>query len=80
MADSTPGTPLHGGGDTLAASREAPPTALARQGHADRPGRGYGTAPAVTPAPAPGRGLFLVLEGGDNTGKSTQAGLLVAWL
>ena len=39
------------------------------------------TAPHEGPPVAPpGRGLFLVLEGGDNTGKSTQAGLLAAWL
>lgn len=31
--------------------------------------------------PAAGRpGLFVVVEGGDGAGKSTQAGLLAAWL
>ena len=30
--------------------------------------------------PQPSRGLFIALEGGDGAGKSTQAGLLRAWL
>jgi dTMP kinase len=35
-------------------------------------------SPAAVPSPAPsGRGLFVVFEGGDGAGKSTQVGLLV---
>ena len=35
------------------------------------------TQPELSP---PSRGLFIALEGGDGAGKSTQAGLLCAWL
>ncbi len=36
------------------------------------------TAPEPVPVPASVRGRFIVLEGGEGTGKSTQAALLVA--
>ncbi|WP_432541815.1 dTMP kinase [Kineococcus sp. SYSU DK002] len=36
-------------------------------------------APAARPARSPG-GFFLALEGGDGSGKTTQAALLAAWL
>ena len=36
--------------------------------------------PALDVGPSAGPGLFVVVEGGDGTGKSTQVALLAAWL
>jgi dTMP kinase len=55
------------------------------------PGRYRGPAAATPPSPPgsppidapprlPGRGLFVAFEGGEGTGKSTQAALLFDWL
>ncbi len=55
------------------------------------PGRYRGPAAATPPSPSgsppidapprlPGRGLFVAFEGGEGTGKSTQAALLFDWL
>jgi dTMP kinase len=60
-----------------------------RQGRVG-PGRYRGPAAGHPPRPRehpidahprlPGRGLFVAFEGGEGTGKSTQAGLLLDWL
>nr|WP_281373008.1 dTMP kinase [Kineococcus aurantiacus] len=42
--------------------------------------RGEPAAPAGEPAVRGGGGFFLALEGGDGSGKTTQARLLAAWL